>query len=1534
MLAVTFSFSSPLQANSSEVRDPLYPNFGSTYKPPVPTEAELGGLVTVSRGSGSNASSGVWVPGGLNNPNQISTSSKIFVSPTRLIVKISISLGETSTVTSETSTVKGEVNNRNAIQIQLNKVTDLLAKKHRASERVSLTKLRDKNFVYERWVFSSEKELAVANKLIAKERGILGTWQDYSMQPTATPNDPDYGKLWGMASIKAPAAWNTTKGSKSVIVAVIDTGIDLDHPDLVNNLWTNPGEVRGDGIDNDGNGYIDDVHGWDFVQGDGNPNDDVGSGSGSAGHGTHVAGTIAAEGNNSVGVAGVNWKASLMALRICGSYGCYLSDFWAALNYAYNHGAQVANASFGGQYNPFQEEEDYIAGVANPGSSPLQKGVLVVAAAGNAASNNDQINFCPACYQLPNLISVAATNSSNDSLASFSNYGSRKVAIAAPGDSIYSTLPPGAFGYTGYYGTLSGTSMAAPHVTGVASLFLSKNLTWTPTALKKALIKSARRTPSLSGRVLSGGVVDAQEILNVTTEPNPFVFVDVKGTGSGQIVIGSQSCTSDCLLDIAENTAFVISAAAASGSTIGKWDGDCSGSSTGSNCSLTQSSSGRSISIVFNGPPLVTHTQTKLSSSESIDVWDDGTYKNYFGNFVSTSLSADGSTRARSIFRFPSGGWCSYASSETGGITVRDETSNVERKSWTAPYVGSDSPYGRWSNCGSFGKKLQLSADGNYLMTTIDPHVWIKDWDDPTQDFFSCGSILYKKGSDGSWGNGVALTPVNRSDCFAATKRSTTGWSGMSNWHGAIMSPDHTKIFISGYKKIYVLSLSGDTISSRDVISLSDSCQVWNNLSSDSTGTKLLIPTYGCSPMSNALLYTKGSSGWVLTKRFMDTSSYVYGTTATLLSLNGETLALSYSNETGSGVLVYEREGSSWALVKNFNTLNKFLDFTTCKFISANNGRIVCSSANADVGNNPRQGVIIVYDRNGNTWRNTPYISILWDTNGQPLEQMSFQSATADGTLIDAGIGGLAIGADGFDQTFMGLTFELSLDAPNNLTEPEISGSPKVGSSLITSNGTWSGTPPPNFSYSWYSCNSLSESPTTSCNIIGGATASTLEVNSSLINRYVRAAVTATNGSGSEKVYTVAKGPIGSAPSVSGNSSITGNPIVGNSIQTLQPFWAGTPVPTYSYAWYRCDNESSKTQGELPSNCFIVSEAVDKSYTISSSDYLKYLLIKITGANTHGNVSIWTPSTKQILAGPTNITLPTLSGTAAVGQTLSATKGSWSGSPAPKLTYQWLSCTNNSSTDSCTDIAGAKSTTLRLLVAQAGLYLRVRENATNTIATTSTYSIPTAAIGSPPIASGTLTQSGTASVGSTLTLTDGLTWVGYPTPSVSTQWYRCTARVSAQSKIVPTTCSSISGATSSSYQLTSNDAGKFITTARIANLTTGPVYAIAPSTTTAIGQAPTNSAAPTVSGTAAVGQTLSATTGTWSGSPAPKLTYQWLSCTNNSSTDSCTPITGATRNTFKLLTAQAATYIRARVTATNSITATNAFSTATAKVPG
>lgn len=254
---------------------------------------------------------------------------------------------------------------------------------------------------------------------------------------SARPNDPYFTELWGLentdaiaaarggADIDAPAAWDVTTGDPAVTVGVIDSGVAYDHPDLNDNIWANAAELRGSaGVDDDNNGYVDDVRGWDFVQDDADPLDQHG-------HGSHVAGTIGAEGNNGSGIAGVNWDVSIMPLRALDASGLgSTADIAAALTYAARAGADVVNASLSGP-NRSQTLESAIVAAGD---------TLFVVAAGNAARDNDVTASYPCNYPQPNVVCVAATGR-DDRLASFSNYGATSVDLAAPGTRILSTVP-------------------------------------------------------------------------------------------------------------------------------------------------------------------------------------------------------------------------------------------------------------------------------------------------------------------------------------------------------------------------------------------------------------------------------------------------------------------------------------------------------------------------------------------------------------------------------------------------------------------------------------------------------------------------------------------------------------------------------------------------------------------------------------------------------------------------------------------------------------------------------------------------------------------------------------------------------------------------------------------------------------------------------------------------------------------------------------------------------------------------------------
>lgn len=320
-------------------------------------------------------------------------------------------------------------------------------------------------------------------------------------------SDTYYGSQWGLentgqgingttgtanADIDAELAWNTTTGDPALPVAVIDTGVDYTHTDLDANVWVNPNETPGNGIDDDNNGFVDDVYGWDFFDNDSDPMDGA-----DQGHGTHVAGTICAEGNNGQGVSGVAWDCKIVALRFIGPDGGYTSDAIAALDYAVAMGVPISNNSWGG--GGFSEAlSDAISKAADAGH-------LFVAAAGNDGVDTDQTAHYPSSYELDNIISVAATNN-KDQLASFSNYGATSVDVGAPGVDIVSTM-------LGEYYWSSGTSMAAPHVSGIAALLLDMHPDWGYAELRDRLFASVRPIAALDGKTVTGGIVNANEAL-------------------------------------------------------------------------------------------------------------------------------------------------------------------------------------------------------------------------------------------------------------------------------------------------------------------------------------------------------------------------------------------------------------------------------------------------------------------------------------------------------------------------------------------------------------------------------------------------------------------------------------------------------------------------------------------------------------------------------------------------------------------------------------------------------------------------------------------------------------------------------------------------------------------------------------------------------------------------------------------------------------------------------------------------------------
>ena len=351
---------------------------------------------------------------------------------------------------------------------------------------------------------------------------------NYLFSADVIPDDPRLPELWGMlntgqtggtadADIDADLAWGVSTGSPDVVVGIIDTGIDYNHPDLASNIWTNPGEIPGNGIDDDANGYVDDVHGYDFINNDGDPFDDNG-------HGTHVSGTITARGNNAIGVAGVAWNVKLMGLKFLSAGGSgSTANAVLAVDYATMMGVDLTSNSWGG--GGFTQT--LYDAIARAGAQEI----AFVAAAGNDNVNNDTSPHYPSNYDLPNIISVAATDH-NDAKSSFSNWGPTSVDLAAPGTTILSTLPGNS------YGTLSGTSMATPHVAGTCALIRSISPNIPVAQMKSVLLNSVDHIASMQGLVVSSGRLNAFFAIAEPDDVPPGGVVDLAATDPGSNTMG------------------------------------------------------------------------------------------------------------------------------------------------------------------------------------------------------------------------------------------------------------------------------------------------------------------------------------------------------------------------------------------------------------------------------------------------------------------------------------------------------------------------------------------------------------------------------------------------------------------------------------------------------------------------------------------------------------------------------------------------------------------------------------------------------------------------------------------------------------------------------------------------------------------------------------------------------------------------------------------------------------------------------------
>lgn len=387
--------------------------------------------------------------------------------------------------------------------------------------------LSEKLGAYVKSIIPGQNIVVIKRPVFETQRSVLKTYAqlenveviepNFIYRVNKMPNDPMLGQLWGINNVGqkdkdnsvgvqgidvgAIQAWDIETGSANTIVAVIDTGVDYTNADLAQNMWTNDLELNGTkGVDDDKNGVVDDIYGYNAVKDSGDPKDDHG-------HGSHCSGTIGAKGNDGKGIVGVAWDTRIMAVKFLDENGSgTLENAIKAIDYASKMGAKILSNSWGGG-GESQTLKEAI-------ERSHQAGALFVAAAGNESNNNDKNPTFPASYQVPNVLAVAAIDNKGQ-IASFSNYGKSSVQVGAPGVNILSTTTAG-------YEAWSGTSMATPHVSGIAALVASHESGLTGVELKNRIVTTARPIAGLRGKVRGAGLANAYLALT-NTLPTPDV---------------------------------------------------------------------------------------------------------------------------------------------------------------------------------------------------------------------------------------------------------------------------------------------------------------------------------------------------------------------------------------------------------------------------------------------------------------------------------------------------------------------------------------------------------------------------------------------------------------------------------------------------------------------------------------------------------------------------------------------------------------------------------------------------------------------------------------------------------------------------------------------------------------------------------------------------------------------------------------------------------------------------------------------------
>jgi len=552
-------------------------------------------------------------------------------------------------------------------------------------------------------------------------------------------------------------------------------------------------------------------------------------------------------------------------------------------------------------------------------------------------------------------------------------------------------------------------------------------------------------------------------------------------------------------------------------------------------------------------------------------------------------------------------------------------------------------------------------------------------------------------------------------------------------------------------------------------------------------------------------------------------------------------------------------------------------------------------------------------------------------------------------------------GSNSLGFALAGAASRVPVGYPANATLPTVSGSSTVGSTWTLDHGTWTGTPAPTFVQAWLRCTSpIAASFTTvppGCAAISGAGSTSYVSTKADIGKYLTAQVAGSNSAGfalagaTNAIAIVAAAPANTTP-----PTVSGSAEVGSTWTLTAGTWTGSPIPTFIQAWVRCDAPVTAPFTTLPHGCTGIPGANSTSYLSTTADTGKYLTAQVAGTNSSGFALAGAISTVAVAASamsaPANTVLPSVAGSATVGSTWSLNVGTWTGSPAPTFVQAWLRCTSPVSAGfatvpaGCSAISGATSAAYVSTSADAGKYLTAQVAASNASGFALAGAISTTAVGvataSAPAVTVPPVVSGALSVGATLTVDHGR-WSGSPAPTFVQAWLRCTAPVAAPFVTVPAGCTTIAGATGTTYLITASDLGRYLTAQVAGSNSAGFALSGAASTTAttpAVPSIPGNTVLPSVSGSASVGSTWTLSVGMWTGYPPPTFVQAWLRCSSQVTSGfttvpaGCVAISGATSASYMATSADVGKYLTAQVAASNSLGFTLAGATSSPVIDG